>query len=284
MQIGNQRSKPRSSLISTKRAQLLTSPFPLGCDHPTSLGLPMCWRVTPSPQPAPQRLWPPELALGRRVQPGFRLFACCFLQFSHAGVKFVLAERAEPPASSGGQRLEGGEGEEAGARVEQGGGGAVQGLCGDFGDKGGCWQVAPLPLLRDLAWFSPWLAAPGGSGQSLLAPGKSVLGSVVWGGAGSRVWVRDQGRAGCLGAKFPSWGYSCRPHVSLGRGLHKAPAPIAALPAPAWRWGQSAGWGASPCSLPRPFHLQRLHALPPRQPLESRPPCTTQESREAAEL
>lgn len=66
--------------------------------------------------------------------------------------------------------------------MEQGGGGAVQGLCGDFGDKGGCWQVAPLPLLRDLAWFSPWLAAPGGSGQSLLAPGKSVLGSVARGG------------------------------------------------------------------------------------------------------
>lgn len=37
MQIGNQRSKLCSSLISTKRAQLLTSPLPLGCDHPTSL-------------------------------------------------------------------------------------------------------------------------------------------------------------------------------------------------------------------------------------------------------
>lgn len=49
------------------------------------------------------------------------------------------------------------------------------------GGDAGMWL--PLPLLRDLAWFSPCLAAPGGSGQSLLAQGKSVLGSVAGGRA-----------------------------------------------------------------------------------------------------
>lgn len=59
----------------------------------------------------------------------------------------------------------------------QGGGRAVRGLCGDFGDREDAGRWLPLPLLRDLTWFSPCLVAPGGSGQSLLAPGKSVVGS-----------------------------------------------------------------------------------------------------------
>lgn len=74
----------------------------------------------------------------------------------------------------------GGEGEEAGwSRV-------VGELCRAYAvtlgtGRGDAGRRLPLPLLRDLAQVSPCLAAPGGSGQSLLSPGKSVLGSVCGG-------------------------------------------------------------------------------------------------------
>lgn len=46
----------------------------------------------------------------------------------------------------------------------------------------GRWlQFASLLLFMDLFQFSLSTASPGGSGQSLPAPGKSALGSMVWG-------------------------------------------------------------------------------------------------------
>ena len=74
-------------------------------------------------------------------------------------------------------------GEEKGERQEPGWSRVMGELCRAYavtlGTGGDAGRQLPLPLLRDLAWFNPCLAAPGGSGQSLLAPGKSVLGSVA---------------------------------------------------------------------------------------------------------
>lgn len=148
----------------------------------------------------------------------------------------MLVERAEPPASSRVRGWREGEGDNAGARMEQGGGGAMQGLCGDFGDRGGCWHVAPPPTAQGFSLLQPlpgcirWLRAIPAGPREISAGERGR-------GAGSGVWVRDQGRAGCLGAKFPFLGYSCSPHVTLGHGMHRAPAPTAALPAPGWCWG-----------------------------------------------
>ena len=167
--------------------------------------------------------------------------------------------------------------------MEQGDGGAVQGLCGDFGDGGGCWQAASPPAAQGFSLVQPlpgctrWLRA-------IPAGPREISAGECGGGAGSRVWVRDKGRAGCLGAKFPFLGYSCPPHVTLWQGVHKAPAPITALPAAAWCWGQAAGWGASPRSLPRSSCLWWLHTRPLRQLHKSQSSRTTQESHKPAEL
>lgn len=139
--------------------------------------------------------------------------------------------------------------------MEQGGGEAVQGLCGDFGDRGDASRQLPLPLFRDLAWFSPCLAAPGGSGQSLLAPGKSVLGTVAGGGrqqdvcegpGQSRVpWVQI-----CLFWVFlPT---PCHPGTEGAQGSSSHSHPASSHMA----MGDAAGWEAAPCSLPRPSCLQ----------------------------
>lgn len=180
MQIGNQRSKPCSSLISAKRAQLLTSPFPLSCDHPTSLGLPMCCRVAPSSRLAS---WPPgPLGWpwgGRCIQgQAFCLHVVSFSSDILESNSCCGRERSpqQCPVSAEGRRKG-----RVGVWMGQGGGRAVRGLCGDFGDGEDAGRRLPLPLLRDLAWFRPCMVAPGGSGQSLRAPGKSVVGSVAWG-------------------------------------------------------------------------------------------------------
>lgn len=130
----------------------------------------------------------PDPAPGRRVRPRLRLLACMLFPsvLTHGSQIRVVRERGAH-SSVGGQRLEGRRKRRDGSLDGAGWWESCVGLCGDFGDREDAGRWLHLPLLRDLACFSPCLVAPGGSGQSLLAPGKSVVGSVAWGqAAGSR--------------------------------------------------------------------------------------------------
>lgn len=121
---------------------------------------------------------------------------------------------------------------EKGKRWKPGWGRAVwelQGLCGDFGDREGCWQAAPPPTAQGFRLVQPLPGCTRWLRTIPLAPGKSVLGRV----AGGRHQGVGEGRAGCI-VQIPLLWYSCSPQATLGQGVHKAPAPIASLPVPMW--------------------------------------------------
>lgn len=264
MQIGNQRSKLRSSLISTKRAQLLTSPFPLGCDHPTSLGFQCAGGLHHHPY---WPLWCLELALGRRVQPGLRLHVCTFLP--------------SVPICQGQIRVGGGTGarsivvgsvarvKEKRKRWKPG----WAGHCGSFrayvvtsGTGRDAGRLLLLLLLRVLAWFSPCLAAPGGSGQSPWSQGNQCWG--VW--QGGRHQSLGEGRAGCLGCKFCSFVVFLPTPSHPGAGGAQGPSSYShpASSRVVLRSGSRLR-GFPPTFLPQPSCLQQLHMWSPQQPHES---------------
>lgn len=205
MQIGNQRSKPCSSLISAKRAQLLRSPFPLSCDHPTSLGLPVYCRVTPSSRVAD---WPPgggaPLALRRRVHPGLTQ-AVCLRVVSFSSDTLDSNSRCQRERSPQQCRGSAAGGEQKGKKWELGWGRVGGELCGAYvvpSEMGGCWQVTTPPaapgfsLVQPLPGCTRWLRAIS-AGPREISGGERGL------GAGSRERVRHRGMAECFGAKFP---------------------------------------------------------------------------------
>lgn len=124
----------------------------------------------------------------------------------------------------------GGEREEVGVQMGQGGGRTVQGLCGAFEDRR-CWQVVAPPAAQGLSVVQPlpgctrWLRA-------IPAGPREISGEHDM-GAGSREQVRDHSMAECFGGKFPFEGTPARPMPPWGTRVHKTLVPIATLPASA---------------------------------------------------
>lgn len=205
MQIGNQRSKPCSSLISAKRAQLLRSPFPLSCDHPTSLGLPVCCRVAPS---SPLASWPQEGVHpwhwgGGCIQSSLRLFACIlFPSVLTYWSQIRVVRESKAHSSVGRQWLEGRRKGRGGSLDGAGWWKSCVGLMWCLQRRGGCWQAATPPAARGFSVVQPlpgctrWLRAiPAGPRE--ISGGEHGLGT------GSRERLRDHGTAECFGTKFP---------------------------------------------------------------------------------
>lgn len=156
------------------------------------------------------------------MQPGLRLLVCTLLPS-------VLI-------SQGQIRVGGGTGapsimvgsvagvKEKGKRWKPGWGRAVwelQGLCGDFGDREGCWQAAPPPTAQGFRLVQPLPGCTRWLRTIPLAPGKSVLGRV----AGGRHQGVGEGRAGCVVQIPLLCGIPAHPKPPWGRGCTRPQLP-----------------------------------------------------------